>query len=194
MNKYIKGQCISQIKHKQSDSPVLADLLKIREIYLAGRKDQIGNWRNIDFWSDKWCGNFSRREKFNKIYNICREQHGSVAKMNERRWHLSFRRWLSKDLQEDKRKLNDVLMTVCLAKQKDRAIWGLEGNRRFTVKSVYELLFSSHTRCPNNHIWKSKTPLTIKIFMWLVQQKVILTKDNLIRKKMERRQKKCFLQ
>jgi hypothetical protein len=32
-------------------------------------------------------------------------------------------------------------------------------------------------------IWKANLPLKIKIFMWLVSQNVILTKDNLIKRK-----------
>jgi hypothetical protein len=37
---------------------------------------------------------------------------------------------------------------------------------------------------PNfKHIWKSKIPEKIKIFMWLVTQKAILTKDNMIKRK-----------
>lgn len=34
---------------------------------------------------------------------------------------------------------------------------------------------------PNKKIWKAKIPLKIKIFMWLINQNAILTKDNLSR-------------
>jgi len=33
------------------------------------------------------------------------------------------------------------------------------------------------------HIWKVKVPLRIKIFMWFVHKQVILTKDNLLRRR-----------
>jgi hypothetical protein len=32
-------------------------------------------------------------------------------------------------------------------------------------------------------IWKTKIPYKIKIFLWLVEKRAILTKDNLIRRK-----------
>jgi hypothetical protein len=35
---------------------------------------------------------------------------------------------------------------------------------------------------PNKRIWKAKNPLKIKIFMWLVNQNAILTKDNLVKR------------
>jgi hypothetical protein len=31
-----------------------------------------------------------------------------------------------------------------------------------------------------NMIWKAKIPLNIKIYIWMVAQKAILTKDNMI--------------
>jgi hypothetical protein len=36
---------------------------------------------------------------------------------------------------------------------------------------------------PNKRIWKAKLPLKIKMVLWLLQQDVILTKDNLIKRK-----------
>jgi hypothetical protein len=34
------------------------------------------------------------------------------------------------------------------------------------------------------YIWKVKIPEKIKIFMWLVEQKAILTKDNMVKRKL----------
>jgi hypothetical protein len=34
----------------------------------------------------------------------------------------------------------------------------------------------------NKMLWKAKLPLKIKIFMWLIKQGAILTKDNLTRR------------
>lgn len=41
--KYLTHASITSVNHKASDSPVWADLLKIRNIYLQGRKMIIGN-------------------------------------------------------------------------------------------------------------------------------------------------------
>lgn len=43
-------------------------------------------------------------------------------------------------------------------------------------------MFVSEKDQPNMHIWRAKIPLKIKIFIWLIQQNAILTKDNLIRR------------
>jgi hypothetical protein len=51
------------------------------------------------------------------------------------------------------------------------------------VKSVYKQL-SKHEFGPSfKRIWKAKLPEKIKVFMWFMEQNVILTKDNLLKKK-----------
>lgn len=50
------------------------------------------------------------------------------------------------------------------------------------MKTIYEHLFSGETDNPNKKLWKSKIPLKIKIFLWLIRQNAILTKDNPIKR------------
>jgi hypothetical protein len=45
----------------------------------------------------------------------------------------------------------------------------------------------------NPYIWKTKVPLKIMIFLWFLYTWVVLTKDNLAKKKLERKQKMLFL-
>jgi hypothetical protein len=64
----------------------------------------------------------------------------------------------------------------------DEPIWKWTGNKRFSVKFVYLSLTKSDNGPAFRSIWKAKIPENIKIFMWLVAQKAILTKDNMLRK------------
>ena len=48
-----------------------------------------------------------------------------------------------------------------------------------SVKSMYAQLCRDETEAPNKKIGKQKNPLKVKIFMWLIWQNAILTKDNL---------------
>ena len=59
--------------------------------------------------------------------------------------------------------------------------WGKGG--KFTSKSVYDHLSSDDTGSNFKHIWKAKIPYKIKIFLWLLESRVVLTKDNLIKRK-----------
>jgi hypothetical protein len=53
-------------------------------------------------------------------------------------------------------------------------IWDFHG------ESMYLDLMNSHTRFPSKYLWKLKIPLKIKIFMWFLNRKVLLTKNNLV--------------
>jgi hypothetical protein len=52
----------------------------------------------------------------------------------------------------------------------------------FSVKSVYEHLTQSDNGPDFKRVWKAKLPAKIKTFMWLVEQKATLTKENLIKR------------
>jgi hypothetical protein len=41
---------------------------------------------------------------------------------------------------------------------------------------------NGHTKYLRNYIWKMKFPLKIKIFVWFLHHKVLLTKDNLVKR------------
>jgi len=47
---------------------------------------------------------------------------------------------------------------------------------------VYDHLSGGQTRGYFKHIWKARLPYKIKIFTWLLENKVILTRDNMVRR------------
>jgi hypothetical protein len=49
----------------------------------------------------------------------------------------------------------------------------------FLVKSVYAHLTRGETGPSYDRVWKARIPEKIRVFMWLVQQRAILTKDNM---------------
>ena len=51
------------------------------------------------------------------------------------------------------------------------------------MKSVYNHMIGGGEIDSFSHIWESKLPYKIKIFTWLLEKGVILTKDNMIRRK-----------
>ena len=58
--------------------------------------------------------------------------------------------------------------------------WGKGG--KFTTKSVYDHLSSEDVGPNFKHLWKAKIPYKIKIFLWLLENGAVLTKDNLIKR------------
>ena len=57
---------------------------------------------------------------------------------------------------------------------------------------MYLDLINDQPKCMHKFIWKMKVPLKIKFFMWLLHRKVILTKDNLIKRNWQGNQRCCF--
>ena len=75
-----------------------------------------------------------------------------------------------------------VVNTV-LTDQKDRFFWKNNKEGIFTVKSMYKLLMYEGLVPRKNFIWKLKIPLKIKSFLWYLKERVILTKNNLAKRR-----------
>ena len=57
--------------------------------------------------------------------------------------------------------------------------WNLAPNGQFSVKSLYTTLVFNNIPNLNRNLWKLKTPLKIKVFLWYLRRGMVLTKDNL---------------
>jgi hypothetical protein len=47
---------------------------------------------------------------------------------------------------------------------------------------MYQAIIDSNILPHNIYLWKLKLPLKVKVFLWLLYRKVILTKDNLVKR------------
>jgi hypothetical protein len=74
------------------------------------------------------------------------------------------------------------LMEVLLSSAQEIFRWDLTTSGMFSVKTMYLDFINGHTKFLRRYIWKIKVPLKIRIFMWFLHKKVILTKDNLLRR------------
>jgi hypothetical protein len=83
-------------------------------------------------------------------------------------------------------------MDLQLSNENDKFVWSLTTSGVFTVKSMYLDLLDDGTKFLKKYIWKIKVPLKIRVFMWFLHRKVILTKDNLTKKNMTGNEKCCF--
>jgi hypothetical protein len=63
---------------------------------------------------------------------------------------------------------------------------GLTNSGSYTVESFYLDLLNDNTKYRWKYILNMKVPLNIKVFMWFLHRKVILTKHNLINRNLTR--------
>jgi hypothetical protein len=105
---------------------------------------------------------------------------------------IGFRRLLTNNKWNEWLHLCQRLMSVQLSDEPDKFIWNLTTNGLFTVKSMYKDLMNVHTTFLRKYLWRLKIPLKIKIFMWFLKSKVLLTKDNLAKRNWHGCTKCCF--
>lgn len=66
----------------------------------------------------------------------------------------------------------------------DKVFWGLEKSGIFSVKSLYRYIsFGGRTFSQTQKLWKSKIPLKVKIFLWLLFQDRLQMTSNLKKRK-----------
>jgi hypothetical protein len=91
------------------------------------------------------------------------------------------RRRLIGDLGEAYNDLITLCSDVLLSREDDTSVW-LLGSKGFSVNSLYKKMKNSLIYVPSNFLWKTRLPHKIKVFLWLVRNKKILTKDNLFKR------------
>jgi hypothetical protein len=145
------------------------------------------------FWEDTWLGDVPLAQKYPTLYNIVDRKQVSVADVLQNQpLQITFRRTLTPNKWALWLELVHLLMYVQLSDDKDVFVWNLTNSGAFTVKSMYLDLLDNDTKYLKKYIWKIKVPLKIKIFMWFLHHKVILTKDNLAKRKWQGCKKCAF--
>ena len=79
-------------------------------------------------------------------------------------------------------KLVSTVIHVVLVETEDQFVWRVNEKLGFSVKSMYRDLLLSNSLPERNVSWKIKVPLKIKIFLWYLKKRVILTGDNLAKR------------
>lgn len=97
----------------------------------------------------------------------------SVADMKNGRIHITFRRWLTSELQTCWNLIQTDVQNFELQNTEDVILLKLEKNRKFSVKSLYNALTRSDAGPSNKMIWKGKVPQKIKIFIWLMTNNAV---------------------
>jgi hypothetical protein len=97
--------------------------------------------------------------------------------------NITFRRGLNDTKWVQWLHLCQRLITINLRLEPDKFIWKLSESGIFSVKSMYLDYMNGHATYLRKYLWKLKIPLKIKIFMWFMSNKVLLTKDNLAKRK-----------
>jgi hypothetical protein len=192
-NKYLHSKSLSQVKAKPMDSPFWRGLMKSKDDFFKRGSFTVGNGEETRFWEDTWLGNTPLSQQYPSLYNIVQRKQVSVAHvMSQVPLNIGFRQALAGNREDRWTHLCSRLVNVNLTAQPDVFIWKLTTSGIFSVKSLYLDYMNDHTKFLRKYIWKMKVPLKIRIFMWFLHKKVLLTKDNLAKRNWQGSRRCCF--
>jgi hypothetical protein len=168
---------------KQGDSQFWRGIIDNKEEYCNNRKMKIGNGLTSSFWLDKWCGDEPFSTKYKRLFDLSLNKEINVNEaLSDNCNSLIFRRRLfgvgANMLEDLKKDCEDY----CLEDSKDMPSWILD-KKGFSVKSLYVKFKRNTIKKSYWFIWKAKIPQRIKVFLWLILENKILSKENLKKKK-----------
>lgn len=173
---------MASVKEKSNDSPCRKAILKVKELYMAGRKVEIQTADVARLWKDPLVDNIPLNEKFPLLFNICNFQDCTVNKCLDVDVNTFFRRWLSPELGDQRNGIFAMARNLCTSNNGDIVKWALGSKTSFTTKSLYDFLDSTISESDHRWIWKARTPLKVQIFLWQFFQDVVLTRDVMSRR------------
>ena len=181
-NKYLRNTTFGQCSSKNGDSHFWQGLMEIKPLFLSCCKFKIGNGAKTRFWEDNWFSDTCFVVQFPRLYAVSNNQNITIQKVfcdgiNS----LNFRRNLVGIKLEEWNKLKNCCETMILTEEDDTLVWMLSSSKQYTVKSFYSAMHNVG-KVPYRFMWKVKIPLRIKIFIWLMLKKSILTRDVLRRR------------
>ena len=191
--KYLKNKTLSQVVKQPGDSQFWVGLMEVKEHLLDRGKFLVQNGEQVRFWEDWWIGHEPLMKQFPDLYNIVRKKNQTVSSaLSTTPLNISYRRALAGDKLREWYRLVSLVIHVNLVEAGDLFIWKANQRSTFSVKAMYRCLMQENSIPDKCTAWKLRVPLKIKVFLWYLKKGVILTKDNLIKRKWKGERKCCF--
>ena len=152
--------------------------MKVKDQFLSLGYFKVNTGSQTWFWEDVWRGNQPLKLKFPSLFNIVRRKQDTVAAiLNSTPLNVSFRRALRGQNLNSWNRIVSSIADLQLSEDPDIFHWSLDSSGHFSVKSIYAALVKNGVTVSQD-IWRAKLPTKIKVFMWYLKKRVILTKDN----------------
>ena len=159
------------------------DILKDKALVEVSANWQAGNGLSIRFWLDRWHGDCSLQCIYPNLFHIAYNKNILVYEVFDSQGiQIKFSRQLVGVYHREWCALLQQFQHFQLTNVNDQIVWRWTSHGRFTVHSLYTWLeFGGIPNTSFSSIWQANIPLKVRIFLWLVKQNKILTKDNLLK-------------
>jgi hypothetical protein len=146
-----------------------------------GYRWHVGNGIRVLFWEDTWIGNCCLAVAFWDLYVIANEHHCTIASVwDGQNLMITFRRTVSAELYDRWLELVELVNSISLSNEEDQPLWIFHPSGTYSVKSFYGVINNGGVvPIHSPAVWKLWIPPRIHIFLWLVLNNKILTRDNL---------------
>ena len=172
------------VEVKPNDSPFWKGIMRVKNDFFKHVSFTLGNGQGIKFWEDPWLSVTPLSAQYPASFSIVRHKEVLISHvLTHDHLNIRFQRSLVGNRWTEWLHLVERLMDISITDDVDTYTWKLTPSGVFLVKSFYADKLNGHTRFLKTYLWKFKVPLKIKIFMWFLHRKVLLTKNNLIKRR-----------
>jgi hypothetical protein len=144
--KYLGEKSIYSYK-KKSGSQFWKGVLSTRDEAARGLIYIVGDGKKARFWLDVWLGNCALSVSFPNLFDICNQKEWLVFKtLNNGNVNLTFRRSFGAVHSQEWLDLSNMLQGTVLSNLPDSIRWCLDKKGAYTIKSLYNEIFSQVSR------------------------------------------------
>ena len=160
-------------------------MLWAKQAAQMGFRWSVGDGRRIRFWEDHWFGNSSLAIQFWPLYVLINEQGKTIAEAwDGETLKFSFRRTVSPLLMEMWNDILSIAEDISFSNEPDSVVWKFTSNGVYSVQSLYAVVsFRGVKPVYPPAIWDLCIPPRVQVFLWLLSNNKLLTRDNLLKRR-----------
>ena len=149
-----------------------------------GYRWKIGLGDKARFWEDTWIGTSPLSVQFFDIYSLCNEQNRTVQQIwDGSQLKLTFRRNFNLRLMQQWYELEAMASSIVFDDCSDSLIWQFESNGVYSTTSLYAIInFGGVIPIYIPAVWQLHIPPRVHIFLWLLGHNKLMTRDNLLKR------------
>uniref|UniRef100_A0A0A9B169 Reverse transcriptase zinc-binding domain-containing protein n=1 Tax=Arundo donax TaxID=35708 RepID=A0A0A9B169_ARUDO len=178
--KYVKSQNIFALHHSHK-STFWKGVLWATQALKFGYRWMVGNGKKVRFWEDTWFGTAPLAVLFWDLYSIVNEKGKAISEIwVENELRVSFRRTFSTDMWQRWLELVEISSSIQLNDEMDSMIWQYEPSGVYSTQSLYVVInFRDVTPVYIPAVWNLNILPRVQVFIWLLSNNKLMTKDNL---------------
>ena len=165
---------------KRGNSAFMSSLRPIFSVVQPHIRPKLSSGESFRFWMDEWLGNGRLRQSFPQLFALAPDPECSVRQAWHDAWAPPMPAALSDQRTSKLLRLQELLANQLPSEGQDGWTWC---EPRFSVRAAYRRL-RAHAGSEDplffglwRRIWRSRIPLKIRVFLWLLLRRRLMTRS-----------------